>query len=238
MNDHFTAATYNVSCDQFSNGRSTSTQNYRQQNHSFLTFQRDELSDLAFIGPCILIYSYSKTNQMHQILKLFLYNTLHVSDDLSVHHQEFRTVHTATGICQTAAATCTLAGTRWNCISISFPLAAGSNSCLTYACCCMYSPELLMMDGKTVRNIESVMQNEQIWETGAFGWFTIEIFNAYRGLFPQEQNGRNMRLATHLHFVQMLRKGGAIFPLPLYPFVFCRGTILHLSPLPLSIIFN
>jgi len=27
--------------------------------------------------------------------------TLHVSDGLSIHHQEFTTVHTATGICQT-----------------------------------------------------------------------------------------------------------------------------------------
>ena len=28
--------------------------------------------------------------------------------------------------------------------------------CLTYACCCMYSLELLMMDGKTIRNMYSV----------------------------------------------------------------------------------
>jgi len=32
----FTAATYNLSCGQFSNGRSTSMQNYRRQIHSFL----------------------------------------------------------------------------------------------------------------------------------------------------------------------------------------------------------
>jgi len=31
-------------------------------------------------------------------------NTLHVSDGLSVHHQEFKTVRTATGICQTDTA--------------------------------------------------------------------------------------------------------------------------------------
>jgi len=37
--------------------------------------------------------------------------------------------------------------------SISSPLAAGSSRCLTYACCCMCSLELLMMDGKTVRNM-------------------------------------------------------------------------------------
>ena len=40
------------------------------------------------------------------------------------------TVHTATGIYQ-----------------------ADSSICLTYVCCCMYSLELLMMDGKTVRNM-------------------------------------------------------------------------------------
>ena len=37
---------------------------------------------------------------MYQIY-LFWNDTLHVSDGLSVHHQEFKTVHTATGICQT-----------------------------------------------------------------------------------------------------------------------------------------
>jgi hypothetical protein len=43
---------------------------------------------------------------MHQFLKFILFwnNTQHVSDGLSVHHQEFKTVHTATGICQTGTA--------------------------------------------------------------------------------------------------------------------------------------
>ena len=37
---------------------------------------------------------------MHQSLKFIYFGiTLHVSDGLSVHHQEFTTVHT-TGICQ------------------------------------------------------------------------------------------------------------------------------------------
>ena len=66
---------------------------------------------------------------MHQCIKfiVFWYNTLRVSDSLSVHHQEFKTVHTATDICQTDTALCLLAGTR-----------------------CMYSLELLTMDGKTI----------------------------------------------------------------------------------------
>ena len=62
---------------------------------------------------------------MQQCIKFILLwnDTLHVSEGLSVHHQESKTVHIATGICQ------------------------------TYNCCCMYSLELLMMDGKTVRNM-------------------------------------------------------------------------------------
>jgi hypothetical protein len=43
---------------------------------------------------------------------LFLHNTLHVLDSFSIHHQVFKTVHTAIGICQTATAICLLAGTR------------------------------------------------------------------------------------------------------------------------------
>jgi hypothetical protein len=40
---------------------------------------------------------------MHQFIKFILFwnNSLHVLDGLSVHHQEFKTVHTATGICPT-----------------------------------------------------------------------------------------------------------------------------------------
>jgi len=62
---------------------------------------------------------------MHQCIKFILFwdKTLHVSDSLSVHHQELKTVHTAVSICQ------------------------------TYTCCCMYSLELLMMDRKTVQNM-------------------------------------------------------------------------------------
>ena len=51
---------------------------------------------------------YSKTNQMHQYIKFILFwnDTLHVSDGLSVHHQQFKTVHTATDIYQTDTAVC------------------------------------------------------------------------------------------------------------------------------------
>jgi hypothetical protein len=50
-----------------------------------------------------VIYFYSKTNKMHQFLKFILFcsSTLHVSDVSFVHHQESKTVDTASGICQT-----------------------------------------------------------------------------------------------------------------------------------------
>jgi len=47
---------------------------------------------------------------MHQCNKFILFwnDTLHVSDGLSVNHQQFKIVHTATGICQTDTADCLL----------------------------------------------------------------------------------------------------------------------------------
>ena len=53
--------------------------------------------NLTSIGPCIVIYFYSKTNKMHQCIKFILFwnDTLRVSDGLSVHHQQLKTVHTA-----------------------------------------------------------------------------------------------------------------------------------------------
>ena len=63
----------------------------------------------------------NKCGNMHDAT---LKNTLHVSDGLSVHHQQLKTVHTATGICQTDTATCLLAGTRWN--SMQFHLVPAS----------------------------------------------------------------------------------------------------------------
>jgi len=55
-------------------------------------------------------YFYSKNKNMHECIKFILFwnDTLHVSDGLSVHHQEFKTVHTATGIRQTNSAVCLL----------------------------------------------------------------------------------------------------------------------------------
>ena len=65
---------------------------------------------------------------MHQCIIFYRSNTLHISDDLSVHHQEFQD---CTYSNQTDNALCLLASTQ---------------QYLTYACCCMYGLELLMME--------------------------------------------------------------------------------------------
>jgi hypothetical protein len=69
---------------------------------------------LTFIGPCIVIYFYSKTKEMPHFFKfiLFFISTLHISDGLSVHHKESKTVHTISGVCQTDFVDCLLAGKR------------------------------------------------------------------------------------------------------------------------------
>ena len=84
-------------------------------------------NDLTFIGPCIVIYFYSKTNEMHQFLKFILFcsSTLHVSEGLSVHHQVSKTVHTASSVCKTDSTYCLLAETKW---IISLPLASSQQN--------------------------------------------------------------------------------------------------------------
>jgi len=49
-----------------------------------------------------------------EVIKFILFwsNILHVSDGLSIHHQELKTVHTTTGIFETDTAVCLLVGAR------------------------------------------------------------------------------------------------------------------------------
>jgi len=61
------------------------------------------------------------------------------------------------GIYQTAATTCCYRG-RDGTSPISSPIAAGSSGCFDIYRCCIRSFELLMMDGKTVRNMQRVLQ--------------------------------------------------------------------------------
>jgi hypothetical protein len=56
---------------------------------------------LTFVGPCIVIYLYSKTKQMHNISKLFYFGTtLYMfRTGLSVHYQESKTVYIPDAVC-------------------------------------------------------------------------------------------------------------------------------------------
>ena len=64
-------------------------------------FWKHSIVNLAFIGAYIMIHFYSKTNEMYNFSNLFYFcsSTLRVSDGLSVHHQESKTVHTASVTC-------------------------------------------------------------------------------------------------------------------------------------------
>jgi hypothetical protein len=61
---------------------------------------------------------------MHQFLKsiLFFRGTVHVSDGLSIHYQEAKIVHTASGVCQTDSADCLLASSQQNLFDIHLML--------------------------------------------------------------------------------------------------------------------
>ena len=95
-------------------------------------------------------YSYSKTNQIHQCIK-FIYFRMTLCMFRTVFPPIIRSsrqyLQEQAFVKQTAV--CLLAGTRQQ---------ADSSICLTNACCCMHSLELLMMGGKTARNMQSVIQ--------------------------------------------------------------------------------
>ena len=69
-----------------------------------------------------MIYSYNKTNEIHEFLIIYLWNrTSLASDRFSVHHQESSTVYTAIGICHTGNADWLLAGSGQSSVLIPLP---------------------------------------------------------------------------------------------------------------------
>jgi len=62
----------------------------------------------------------SFSNLFYFVVAFYLFRT--------VHHQESKTIHTVSGVCQTGSVDCLLAGTGWNCSSISFPLASSQQN--------------------------------------------------------------------------------------------------------------
>ena len=128
------------------------------------------LACLKFLGPCILIYFYSKTNHMHNISNLFYFGTTlymfrtvfsSIIRSLRLYIQQQIYVIKFCG--------CLLAGTRW--ISISFPLASSHSTCMTYTWCSMYSLRLLMMDKKPSEACTVLFKNKVNLRYCAYGWF-------------------------------------------------------------------
>ena len=66
----------------------------------------------GWIYPTVSISTVKPTR--YTSLSNLFHVVVHVSESLSIHHQECKTVHTASGLCQTDYADCLLAGTRWN----------------------------------------------------------------------------------------------------------------------------
>jgi hypothetical protein len=57
---------------------------------------------LTFMGPCNDNVFLSMTNKMQRYIILFItVNAVHVLSGFSAHHQELKSVHAASGICQT-----------------------------------------------------------------------------------------------------------------------------------------
>jgi hypothetical protein len=94
---------------------------------------------LTFIGPCVVIYSDSTIIKKHLLFQiiyscktLYMFRTVFTSiirsSNLRIQHQVYVKL-------------------------LLLPAAAGSSSSLTHTCCCIRSFKLLMMDGKTVRNL-------------------------------------------------------------------------------------
>ena len=69
---------------------------------SVYNMKASEKVDLTFTGPCIVTVFLSITNKMQRYIIFFIIvNAVHVSSGFSAHHQELKSVHAASGICQT-----------------------------------------------------------------------------------------------------------------------------------------
>jgi hypothetical protein len=88
---------------------------------------------LNFIGPCIVIYSYSTINKKH-LLPQIVYSCKTLYMFWTVFSSIIRStkLHIQKRCMLNSCCYLLLSGMRWNCSSISSPIAAGNSSCLTY----------------------------------------------------------------------------------------------------------
>jgi hypothetical protein len=92
----------------------------------------------------------SKTNKTQRYTMVFIIiNSIHVSGGSSAHHQEHKTVYTASGICRAFSAS-----------SHVLTQAERSRKSSTNTRSCVYSFELLMMGGGTAWNMWRIYSNK------------------------------------------------------------------------------
>jgi len=96
----------------------------------------------------------NKPTRCFNFTNLFWHETLHVSDSSSVHHQQFIHCTLSNSICHTGLYT---AGPGWNCSSIPVLLEGCLQTCMTHTIVECTMNKLLMMDRRTVRNMQSFM---------------------------------------------------------------------------------
>jgi len=111
--------------------------------------------------------TYCKTKMLCiKLVKYWDKDTVHVSDGLCVHHREFKTVYTATGICLTDISLCF----PWS--SISYPL-EGRQHCLCEKFLLLYVQSWTPGDERKDRpkHVQRHPKIKWIWYIGASGWF-------------------------------------------------------------------
>ena len=132
---------------------------------------------------------------MSQIYFLFCSNTLHVSDGLSVHHHEFKTVHTTTGIYQTDTADCLLASSQLYLFDI---------------CLLLYVQSWTHDDGRKDRpkHVECYCKIKNKFETLVhLVGFTIEIYYDARPYEREIQVVHSRQLDLDLCYLNLGRRG-------------------------------
>jgi len=121
---------------------------------------------------------------MHQCKNFILFwnDILHVSDGLSVHHQEFKTVHTAT---------------NWFCCLLASKQTAVSVS----KCLLVYVQSWTPDDGRKYRpkHVECHSKIKQIWYIGVSSWFYCRNNITMHGPMNVKFNEQYCILTLHKH---------------------------------------
>jgi hypothetical protein len=138
----------------------------RKINHKNLTFMCPWIAD---IFPSI-------TNKLQRYtIYLFLWNALNISGGTSAHHQELKTVYTASGTCQTFTVACRYRGRVEHVSGGTFAhhqelktLYTASGTCQTFTAACRYRGRVAHVSGgtylhhqelKTVYTVSGTCQN-------------------------------------------------------------------------------